>query len=613
MQDSKTQTLFLIRKLSQFGAHVGFVGLLDPRVKMTPSHCFFGPFLQEHSHYDHESSVPFRFTRNMTTMHASLEEKKVGITRLIREKLNFQDDRLWKRFSARRLELIDAMELSSKKASEQEDEIRKVAEILRTEFLYDQLYYLDFDKLVRAAVQSVRRNRKRGSKTNRAGSKRQHLSEDAIHVFDTKEELSKIASEPSNFLSEIALLNTDANDSIYDMSYSTIKVITHKDQSRNAIDSIIRPARLDGNGPKPSLPPLLKFQTNQKQLENELNLRVTQLSLLQLIKRSKLCLMVALRPGNDHLCDLGRSAFQAVTALMFETSFLSLNQTSVEYLQAKVTQKSFLAKFYNGLDQESSTGYLDEDTALTTLHILIGCCIVDFGFDNVVYQVGEAIYYLILVEYPLVLKSCSKFYSKPFSQKNNPQNVKGENPLTSLATIASEMQNFKPSKLSASTSLTPENGYDQKPKDSSDVLREERKSVTLRFLSTSFNFSYPMRSSAPPRFIELMENARQAFKLNDNQLYGLKNSKTGGIILSDIELEKVFYNESYVDLEIYSQGFQAIPIYELTSTITSSDDKAKIILPPPVKLVSPPVVTASIKQPISVYRTSVQPKFQPLL
>lgn len=547
-------------------------------------------------------------------MHESQDEKKVGITRLIRERLNFQDDRLWKRFSARRLELIDAMDLSSKKASEQEDEIRKVAEILRVEFLYDQLYYLDFDKLVRAAVQSVRRNRKRGSKTNRAGSKRPHLSEDPIVAFDSKEELSKTPSEPSSFLSEIALLNTDANDSIYDMSYSTMKVITHKDQSRNAIDSIIRPAKLDATASRPSLPPLLKLQSNQRQLENEQNLRSTQLSLLQLIKRSKLCLMVSLRPTNDHLGDLGRSAFQAVTALMFETSFLSLNQTSVEYLQAKITQKDFLAKFYNGLDQDSSAGYLDEDTALTTLHILIGCCIVDFGFDNVVYQVGEAIYYLILVEYPLVLKSCARFNSRPFSQRQHSQNVNGENPLTNLAAIASELQSFKPPKASASSSLSQENECDQKIGDNStELLREERKSVTLRFLSTSFNFSYPMRSSAPPRFIELMDNARQAFKLNDNQLYGLKNSKTGAIILSDIELEKVFFHESYVDLEIYSQGFQAIPIYELTSTITSSDDKTKIILPPPVKLVSPPVVTASIKQPISVYRASIQPKFQPLL
>lgn len=560
----------------------------------------------------------------MSAQGAHHDDRKNGVTHLIREKLNFQDDRLWKRFSARRLELIDAMDLSSKKASEQEEEIRKVAEILRIEFLYNQLFYPDFDKLVRAAIQSVRRNRKRGSKTNRSNVKRQHLHDSINEDGSIKLEFTngeRSSSEPSSFLSEIAHLNTDANDSVYDMSYSTKKVITHKDHSRDAIDSIIRPTKLDGSQvPKPSLPSLLKLRNNQRQFENEQKLRTTQVSLLQLMKRSKLCSMVALRPNNDHLCDLGRSAFQAITALMFETSFLNLNQTSVEYLKVKVTQNDFLTKFYRGLDQESSSGALDEETSVTTLQILVGCCIIDFGFDSVIYQVGEAIYYLILVEYPLVLKSSTQFYSKPYLERNHRNNHNGTpftggNSLTNLATIASELQNFKPdSHLNASV-VTQGSNPDIHMSNASGGFgaAEERKSVTIRFLSTSFNFSYPMRSSAPPRFVELMENGKQAFKLNDNQLYGLKNTKTGAVILSDFELEKVFFNESLVDLEIYSQGFQAIPIYELTSTITPSEEKAKIILPPPVKLASPPAVATSIKQPISVYRAPSQPKFQPLL
>ncbi|WPK24516.1 hypothetical protein PUMCH_001790 [Australozyma saopauloensis] len=588
---------------------------------MTLSHWIWQA-LQDSSHYDHESSSSFRSTMNISAPDDLHEEKKVGVTRLIRERLNFQDDRLWKRFSARRLELIDAMDLSSKKASEQEDEIRKVADILRVEFLYGQLYYSDFDKLVRAAVQSVRRNRKRGLKTNRGNAKRQHMHSDLGQDSDgIKREAStgiNTPTEPSSFLSEIAHLNTDANDSVYDMSYSTMKVITHKDESRNAIDSIIRPTL--ANAAKPSLPSLLKLQTNQRQAEYEQKLRITQNSLLQLIKRSKLCLMVALRPNNDHLCELGRSAFNAVTALMFETSFQNLNQTSVEYLKVKVTQRDFLAKFYRGLDQEA-TSNLEEETAVTTLDILIGCCIIDFGFDSVVYQVGEAMYYLILVEYPLVLKSSTQFYAKPFSHReyNNiqtPQPYNSGNSLTNLATIASEMQNFKPVSMSNAQMSKTGSSLDAPIQENAPPCitpAEERKSVTLRFLSTTFNFFYPIRSCAPPRFVELMDNAKEAFKLNENQLYGLKNTKTGSIILSDFELEKIFYKESFVDLELYSQGFQAIPIYELTSTITPSEEKSRIILPPPVKLASPPVVATSIKQPISVYRAPNQPKFQPLL
>lgn len=124
-------------------------------------------FARARSHDDFESSHS-RFLSMLPTPMA--EDKKLGVTHSIREKLNFQDERLWKRFLARRLELIDTLDLSSKKASEQEDEIRKVAEILRLEFKFDIQYFEDFDKLVRAAVQSVRRNRKRSTKLKRNGT-----------------------------------------------------------------------------------------------------------------------------------------------------------------------------------------------------------------------------------------------------------------------------------------------------------------------------------------------------------------------------------------------------------------------------------------------------------
>ncbi|CCE64912.1 hypothetical protein TPHA_0J00900 [Tetrapisispora phaffii CBS 4417] len=87
-----------------------------------------------------------------------------GTTSKIREQLNFKDDRKWKQFSSRRLELIDKFGLSNKKASEQDDNIRQIATILRTEFNYPVSYSPEFEKLVTAAVQSVRRNRKRSKK-----------------------------------------------------------------------------------------------------------------------------------------------------------------------------------------------------------------------------------------------------------------------------------------------------------------------------------------------------------------------------------------------------------------------------------------------------------------
>lgn len=87
-----------------------------------------------------------------------------GTTHRIRQILNFTDEKRWKQFSSRRLELIDKFGLSERKASEQDDNIRQIANMLRTEFGYPMGSINEFEKLVTAAVQSVRRNRKRSKK-----------------------------------------------------------------------------------------------------------------------------------------------------------------------------------------------------------------------------------------------------------------------------------------------------------------------------------------------------------------------------------------------------------------------------------------------------------------
>ncbi|CDO93088.1 unnamed protein product [Kluyveromyces dobzhanskii CBS 2104] len=100
-------------------------------------------------------------------------QKPTGTTHQIREQLNFRDDKKWKQFSSRRLELIDKFNLSERKASEQDENIRQIANILRTEYGYPTVASSEFEKLVTAAVQSVRRNRKRSTKTR---TKRSELS-----------------------------------------------------------------------------------------------------------------------------------------------------------------------------------------------------------------------------------------------------------------------------------------------------------------------------------------------------------------------------------------------------------------------------------------------------
>ncbi|KAG7191767.1 uncharacterized protein KQ657_002732 [Scheffersomyces spartinae] len=199
----------------------------------------------------------------------SHDDKKVGVTHAIRQRLNFTDERLWKRFSARRLEMIDTMELLTKKASEQEDEIKEVADSLRKEFEYPEEYFGDFDKLVRAAVQSVRRNRKRSSNSRRkdktsSGDQNQnqlcvddststpYKRQKIAAMTDVKpsalsnsnaptETASSDLAQSLSFVSEIAHLKTDINNTIFDLNYSKSKSFSPQDRSRAIMDNMIRP------------------------------------------------------------------------------------------------------------------------------------------------------------------------------------------------------------------------------------------------------------------------------------------------------------------------------------------------------------------------------------
>ena len=100
-------------------------------------------------------------------------DEHLGFTQSIRQRLKFTDEYKWKRFSARRLELIDNLALSNRKASEQDDKIYMVANTLREEYGFPIEALPDFDNLVRAGIQSVRRNRKRVSKKDQNNQQEQ--------------------------------------------------------------------------------------------------------------------------------------------------------------------------------------------------------------------------------------------------------------------------------------------------------------------------------------------------------------------------------------------------------------------------------------------------------
>lgn len=587
-----------------------------------------------------------------------LNAKKPGITNAIRDKLGFSDEALWRRFSARRLELIDALDLSSHKASDQEENVKSVARVLRQEFHYGPETLEDFEALVRAAVQSVRRNRKRGQKTRPAVKK---AKPNALVNNDTAR---------SQFLMEIAHI-ADTQDTVYDMSYSTNTVITNQDRSRAAIDTIIRPyegplnTRATGSGAEE-----LAGHAHES-AERELKLHSLRLTLLLLMKRSKLCLHVTMLAKNDLFRAIGQSALSSVCMLMLERSFGGINRTSLEHIREKITSTGFQAKFYRSLEP-SSTAYssLDDDTAATTLHTLMGCCIRDFGYDFVLQHMGEAFYHCILLEYPFVASASVPFcQTEPLpwafqkspnepgkSRETEPQGESLEARLSSesaplegnlagasgalkaalkrseefsgreFAEETKELTNGNPRETpenrhhgtqketlrkaldcAQEQTLAPEKGSfcpsgdcadgkqellggDQEaaqkpgrksqeygsleklatiasklePSPGAGTSRQPRSpthtKVTLRFLSSALNFTFPVATSAPPRYNEVLENARAAFRLPKAQNYALRNHTSGAAITDDFELERLFSSHHQVDLEVYALRGSRVPL-----------------------------------------------------
>lgn len=632
------------------------------------------------------------------------QQKRLGVTNSIRAKLNFLDERLWKRFSARRLELIDTLDLSSKKASEQDAEIRKVAEALRVEFNYNPDYESDFDKLVRAAVQSVRRNRKRSSKSkrnhNEEGTKRPRIIDSVVipptydnpDIINSYSGLPNTTSPPDSlglqrpnyheteteysdpndshnthngktkFLSEISRLNSDSNDDIYDLSYPRAKNFTANDKARATIDSMIRPrignpvssevksvvsvsatVAYNGHSNKYSgtvsganssisnpisshttrLPPITDLQIDSRL--PHMDVTAAKGIIINHIERSKSC-SESISKKSENLQALGQSVMSASIAYVFEKSFEAVNDTSVEYLRSKLNSETFLSRFFRELDPNVTTSITDE-IAVISLYTLLGGCVKDFGFDTILVPLCEIIYVSILQQYPLISKNSTPFRSADYLKPSEYSNS-----LSSLAAVASDLQSQEVDQVSSNSELhrlplSPPSliGAVKVPTSSatatvtnttnttstslntsstsmsipppplplhtgSNLLIPEpkyRKQVYLHYLSQALEFSYLTKNSAPPRFIELLENARSAFKLAHlpDSILGLRDVKTGNIIQTDFDLERIFRNEEKIELEVFAQRSTAIPIYEITSTVVPSryggSESPKIILPPP--------------------------------
>ncbi|GMF42313.1 unnamed protein product [[Candida] boidinii] len=165
------------------------------------------------------------------------DKNSKGTTSLIRKKLKFDDVILWKRFSARRLQLVEQLSLGSKKASEQNSSIKICAVTLLKEFNYPDSYLPDFDKLVRLAIQSVRRNRKRSEKRSSRKRSRNNSNHSASGEGKSRRRHGKEfspSSSNSNSMGEEDDEDEETDNEYDEYDRTTTSVEANTDNNNNA-------------------------------------------------------------------------------------------------------------------------------------------------------------------------------------------------------------------------------------------------------------------------------------------------------------------------------------------------------------------------------------------
>lgn len=594
----------------------------------------------------------------------SQAKTRAGITHAIRSRLDFLDERLWKRFSARRLELIDTLDLSKKKASEQEDQIREVANLLRVEFEYPLECFPDFDKLVRVAIQSVRRNRKRLYRSKRDDASESPEAKRVKMYASSTAEVSPVETmspadiryagarlpagphapppppppPPANdvqlFLSQILRLNSDSQEDA-EREYPRSKHFLVLDRSRVAIDSMVKP-RIGRERVLPPIVPLsaarpfagaatlAEFSAAPPRSWGHLLTPAPGAAasgcaaLVSLIERSLTCLQSTSAP-TANLELLGRAIVTCAIAVLFEKSFSKLNTTSVEYLRDKLAHERLLARMFRELDPPAvSSIALSDEAAVCTLCTLLGGCAKDFGVDAVVLPLCEVLWGTVLREYPLVLKNAVPWHDGPSGQTERSERwpqaprLKRERDAAGAADAAGT--NTTDTALNSLATVA-----------STIHSREHpRKRVTLKFLTSVLEFLYPAATSAVPRLVELIENGKSAFKLplgNDLLVASLRDAHSGSPIGSDHDLERIFSTRSVIELEMFVRRAKDLRVNELTSTVVSPP---AVLLPPTHGPLAAPL--AGFRFLLNLEETPrppprlrlplpppVAPKFQPLL
>lgn len=480
-----------------------------------------------------------------------------GTTHKIREQLNFSDEKKWKQFSGRRLELIDKFGLSERKASEQDDNIKQIATILRTEFGYPINTAGEFEKLVTAAVQSVRRNRKRSKRrmpgrspspsslpspvscsSNQAAVS---ASEEDVGVCGTNSPPSMGKLVPCGHVTMGSLATIQpkvlAAPAVGPKLSSCVPVVQSQQRYNDIVKGII--SDLVGNAVPlaeqcqrdPSNGPNLTdfaLSSNDQTLlslglhsdkstggskassDTHIPFFLREKLLLQ-IQRSGTCSKIAQGSVDmySNLEILGEMSIKSAVAFVIERFFSNLMPSSMEYITSKTYSEESLAllstKLFDAATRRKLSQLPAKEVQLKLLLLVMGGIVKDFGFDPCLYALSEVIHHLVMNQYPLLYNS--------------------EN-------TSSVPTNERTALLSA---------LSMKPQVAN---QDVNKQVILKFKDREQLFTFHVLSNGPPTINEILENSQSLFRIaSRTNMLGLFHN--GTLLSDDSQLAKLFISLSH--------------------------------------------------------------------
>lgn len=484
------------------------------------------------------------------------EKKQYSIsTKTIRKELNFGNDEIWKRFSTRRYQLIETFKLGEEKASDQNESISQVANILRTEFHYPLSRTIYFEKLVIAGIQCTRRNKQRSLKRqNGKVSKSDIVSISSPHQNRKKDRLAQKIIKQENIIEthilpyqpvvsdigsveqtrKINISKRDITGSIESKEYRVSENNTQNEENNFVYDpqydSIIRSVLLnvihkdipisEQKKKSPHIEPDLSgFLTNcephmesliSMQPKSEIPFSLKE-KLLRSIEISKTCSEITKShtPLNDFksLYSLGKSVYDTAVNFVVE-KFKPYQIEKLEFVNERSCEIKFISDLSLQLFRSTTKNDISNDLpnlSLAMLFVLtIGSLIKDFGFDPILYPLSEMVMQHIMINYP---------FQEPKSKQSSPINSLAHNSHTVLMTL---------------------------PIDPKKASQEVYKTVIIKYGMKQQNFRFPLLSNGPPTVMEIVQNCRTLFNISNlnRSSFGLFNKDK--LITDDEHLSNLF-------------------------------------------------------------------------